>query len=70
MQNPAESGKGKKSIYDDNGSIGGMSARGGSSSKKEKELEGVIEAMKRVVDKLKSENDRLKKTGEPNPNYP
>lgn len=34
-------------------------------SKKEKELEGVIEAMKRVIDKLKAENDRMKKTGGP-----
>jgi len=36
-----------------------------SSSKKEKELEGVIDAMKRVIDKLKSENDRMKRTGGP-----
>jgi hypothetical protein len=34
-------------------------------SKKEKELEGVVEAMKKVIDKLKAENDRLKKGGGP-----
>lgn len=33
--------------------------------KKEKELEGVVDAMKRVIDKLKAENDRMKKTGGP-----
>jgi chromosome segregation ATPase len=30
---------------------------------REKDLEGVVEAMKRVVDKLKGENDRLRKGG-------
>jgi len=33
----------------------------GSRGKREEELEGIVEAMKRVVDKLKAENDRLKK---------
>ena len=33
------------------------------SSNREKDLEGVVEAMKRVVDKLKVENDRLRKGG-------
>jgi len=32
-------------------------------ARKEQELEGVVEAMKRVVDKLKTENDRLKRAG-------
>ena len=35
-----------------------VSSRG----KREEELEGIVEAMKRVVDKLKADNDRLKKT--------
>ena len=35
------------------------------SARREKELEGVVEAMKKVVDKLKAENDRLRKTGAP-----
>jgi len=41
----------------------GATKGGGSSSaaQRERDLEGVIEAMKRVVDKLKAENDRLKK---------
>lgn len=34
----------------------------GARGKREEELEGIVEAMKRVVDKLKAENDRLKKT--------
>lgn len=44
-----------------------VSSRPGTSggSKKEKELEGVIDAMKRVIDKLKAENERMKKTGGP-----
>jgi chromosome segregation ATPase len=33
----------------------------GSKFSREKDLEGVVEAMKKVVDKLKSENDRLRK---------
>ena len=36
---------------------------GGSAAQRERDLEGVIEAMKRVVDKLKAENERLKKSG-------
>lgn len=36
---------------------------GGGNTKRERELEGVVEAMKRVIDKLKTENDRYKKTG-------
>lgn len=32
---------------------------------RERDLEGVVEAMKRVVDKLKTENDRLRKGGGP-----
>ena len=35
-----------------------MNSRG----KREEELEGIVEAMKRVVDKLKADNDRLKRT--------
>ena len=34
----------------------------GTGSKKEQELEGVIEALKRVIDRLKAENDRLSGT--------
>lgn len=34
---------------------------GPSTGKKEQELEGAIEAMRRVIEKLKAENDRLKK---------
>lgn len=41
---------------------GAFTGVGGAASKKEQDLEGVVEAMKRVVDKLKSENDRLKKS--------
>lgn len=52
-----------------NGGIGVMNKGAGtagkvgssSNSRKEQELEGVVEAMKRLVDKLKAENDRLKK---------
>jgi DNA repair exonuclease SbcCD ATPase subunit len=36
---------------------------GAAAAQRERDLEGVIEAMKRVVDKLKAENDRLKKAG-------
>jgi chromosome segregation ATPase len=43
------------------GLLGTTSAGAGGGGKKEQELEGVVEAMKRVVDKLKTENDRLKK---------
>ena len=35
----------------------------GPKGKKEEELEGALETMKRIVDKLKTENDRLKKGG-------
>jgi len=34
---------------------------GGGNKDREKDLEGVVDAMKRVVDKLKAENDRLRK---------
>lgn len=33
----------------------------GTGSKREKELEAVVDSMKRVVDRLKAENDRLLK---------
>jgi len=54
----AASGGGKR---DDGTKLPSASA----GSKREKELEGVIEAMKRVIDKLKAENERVKKTGGP-----
>ena len=41
--------------------LGGDKNTGGGASRREGELEGTIEAMKRVVDKLKAENDRLRK---------
>ena len=45
-------------------SSAGPGAGGGAAgAQRERDLEGVIEAMKRVVDKLKAENDRLKKGG-------
>ncbi len=37
------------------------SSSGGGNKDREKDLEGVVDAMKRVVDKLKAENDRLRK---------
>ena len=45
--------------------IGSNRGGGGASTKREKELEDVVEAMKRVIDKLKAENERFKKTGGP-----
>ena len=38
-------------------------SKGGDMARREADLEGTIEAMKRVVDKLKAENDRLRKGG-------
>jgi len=38
-------------------------SKGGDTARREADLEGTIEAMKRVVDKLKAENDRLRKGG-------
>lgn len=48
-------------LGDDNGSIARSRGPQGAETKREKELEGTIEAMKRVMDKLKSDNDRLSK---------
>jgi centrosomal protein CEP290 len=48
---------------------GGGAAGGKGGSRREADLEGTIEAMKRVVDKLKAENDRFRKAasgGDPN----
>ena len=39
----------------------GGTTRGGTASRREADLEGTIEAMKRVVDKLKTENERYRK---------
>lgn len=54
-------GGGVRSAWTEDSTSGG----GGSKNNREKDLEGVVEAMKRVVDKLKGENDRLRKGGEP-----
>lgn len=43
--------------------LGGAGAGSSAGAKKEQELEGALEAMRRVVDKLKTENDRLKRGG-------
>lgn len=39
------------------------SSTGAAKGQRESELEGVVEAMKKLVDKLKAENDRLRKGG-------
>ena len=49
-------GLGSKNIWGDDEGFGS-----GVRGKRERDLEGVVEAMKKVVDKLKSENDRLRK---------
>ena len=49
-------GLGPKNIWGDDESFGS-----GVRGKRERDLEGVVEAMKKVVDKLKAENDRLRK---------
>ena len=56
----AGAGAGK---YSSAGSGSGTAGGGAAGAQRERDLEGVIEAMKRVVDKLKAENDRLKKGG-------
>jgi chromosome segregation ATPase len=48
------------SSYGGAAGTGGGAGKGGG-SRREADLEGTIEAMKRVVDKLKSENDRFRK---------
>lgn len=49
-------GQGSKNLWGDDEGFGS-----GVRGKRERDLEGVVEAMKKVVDKLKSENDRLRK---------
>ena len=49
-------GLGLKNVWGDDEGFGS-----GVRGKRERDLEGVVEAMKKVVDKLKSENDRLRK---------
>jgi len=50
-----------KTAWTEDGGERGAGAR----FNRERDLEGVVEAMKRVVDKLKTENDRLRKGGGP-----
>ena len=52
---------GVKTAWTEEGGDRGAGAR----FNRERDLEGVVEAMKRVVDKLKTENDRLRKGGGP-----
>lgn len=49
------------SVHKDNKNLSNNIDDTGSKFTREKDLEGVVEAMKKVVDKLKSENDRLRK---------
>lgn len=51
--NEGKGGMGSRTAWEEDGARG----RG----KRERELEGVIEAMKKVIDKIKLENDRLRK---------
>ena len=51
-----KTGSGVRTAWDEEGA-GGAAGRG----KRERDLEGVIEAMKKIIDKVKSENDRLRK---------
>lgn len=60
------SGRGTRQSYSTSDAIDramSMPISAGRLSKREQELEGVVEAMKRVVDKLQGENDRLKRGG-------
>jgi hypothetical protein len=53
-----KTGSGVRTAWDEEGASGaGAAGRG----KRERDLEGVIEAMKKIIDKVKSENDRLRK---------
>ena len=51
--NEGKGGTGSRTAWEEEGA--------GGRGKRERELEGVIEAMKKVIDKLKLENDRLRK---------
>jgi hypothetical protein len=43
-------------------STAGAAATGGTRFNRERDLEGVVDALKRVVEKLRSENDRLRRS--------
>lgn len=58
----AAAATGAKFSSEDRSGATGTVKGAASGAQRERDLEGVIDAMKRVVDKLKAENDRLKKS--------
>ena len=57
----AKTGTGSRTFAWEEERAGQGSGSGGKGGKRERDLEGVVEAMKKVIDKMKSENDRLRR---------
>lgn len=57
----AKTGTGSRAFAWEEERAGQGSGSGGKGSKRERDLEGVVEAMKKVIDKMKNENDRLRR---------